>query len=277
MQLILRRNELNILHLVHLLGLCCDNCIRKQNHTHCFESIYDLIAFIDTSYGREPISHLVDKDDSDLGSITSPKTWGNLRAGNHLAIRRRVLEAWRYDCWQRNYRFCSWGVAGVMSDLVLSKLASSCKIETIEDMLEAVSDWGYASKYCHEVLSLLEDADREHQLESQAQRTKTRLLNKKRKIGDLERDVERQDQPACPVSSPVLLHTRIIEPIVVKHVENPTRPHHPRPRPRPTPVSCPYTDSEFFESLMNNSRSMLKFTLGTQTWCVIAREFPYEN
>ena len=41
-------------------------------------------------------------------------------------------------------------------------LASSTQINTIDDLLEATSGWGFASEYGHEVLSLLEDADRRY-------------------------------------------------------------------------------------------------------------------
>lgn len=248
-------------HLVHPLDLCCDNCIRKMNRANRFKSIYDLISFLDTSYGRDPISHPVDNDASDSGSTTSSKTWGNLRAGNRLIMRRRVLDSWRYDCWKRDYRLCSWGAVGVMPDPILSKLASSIKIETFDDLLEAASDWGYASKYGHEVLSLLKNTDREHRLESQAQRMKTRQLNKKRKLEDLERDEEQQilggspcsGSPAAPLT---LVRTRMIHPIVVKHIERPTRPLPSRPQPRPVLFSRPYTRTDIFDSLMGGSRHM---------------------
>lgn len=162
-----RRTKLIVLHLVHPLDLCCDNCIRRKNPTHRFESIYDIIGFLDTSFGREPISRPIDDKGSDLGPTTPVKTWGNLRPGNHLTIRRRVLERWRYECWMRDYRLCSWGSVGVMPDPVLSKLASSNEIKTIDDLLEAVPGWDYADKYCREILLLLKDADQEHQLGSQ--------------------------------------------------------------------------------------------------------------
>ena len=55
---------------------------------------------------------------------------------------------------------------------MLSKLASSIKIETVDNLLEATADWSYMSKYGHEVLLLLKDIDRKQQRESQAQRVK---------------------------------------------------------------------------------------------------------
>jgi hypothetical protein len=78
-------------------------------------------------------------------------------------MRRRVLESWRYNCWKRDYLLCSWGSVGVMPDAVLSTLASSIKIETVDDLVEAVSNWDYARKYGHEVLLLLKEADHECQ------------------------------------------------------------------------------------------------------------------
>jgi hypothetical protein len=178
-------------------------------------------------------------------------------------LRRQVLEDWRYNCWKKDYQLCSWGVAGIMSDVVLSKLASFTKIETVDHLLEAVPDWGYASKYGQDVLLLLKDADLEQQLKSQVQRVKTRQENKKRKVADLERDERQQDSreslhsgsSATPLT---LVHTRMLDPIVVAHVPLPMIPLPPRPRPRPQPVliACPYTRTDVFDSIANYSRNM---------------------
>jgi hypothetical protein len=259
------RSELIVFHLVRPLDSCCDNCIRKQDRTRRFKTIYDLIGFLDTSCGRDPISCPVDNNDSDLGSTVLPKIWGNLRAGKHLTLRRQVLEDWRYNCWKMDYRLCSWGAAGIMPDVVLSKLASFIKIETIDHLLEAVPDWGYASKYGQDVLLLLKDADLEQRLNSQVQRVKTRQENKKRKVADLERDERQQDsrEPLHSGSSATpltLVHTRMLDPIVVAHVPLPTIPLPPRPRPRPRPrpvlVARPYTRTDIFDSIANYSRNM---------------------
>lgn len=143
-----------------------------------------------------------------------------------------------------------------MPDPVVSTLASSIKIVTVDDLLEAVSDWGYARKYGQEVLSLLKDADREHQVKSQTQRAKTREENKKRKLEDLQTD----EEPKVPGGSthsalspipPTLVHTRMIIPTIVKNVEQPTQPRPSRPRPRPVPVSRSYTRTDAFDILMN--------------------------
>lgn len=243
------------------MDLCCDNCVRKNNPTRHFQSIYDLIGFLDTSFGREPISHPAEDNDSDSGSGSAilPKAWGDLRAGKRLAARRRALEDWRYDCWKRDYPLCTWGVAGILSDPMLSKLASSVKIGTVDDLLEAASDWGYVSKYGHEVLLLLKDVDNEQQRESQARRIKTTEANRKRKLEDLERDETQLDIGGsthyCPLPAPTAFnHTRIIVPIIVK-LQLPAPPQSSRPRPRPTPISRPYTRTDIFDSLMSNPKT----------------------
>ena len=243
------------------LEVCCDNCVRKTDHTSRFGSIYDLIGFLDAFFGQEPISCPRNDNRSDLGPTTSPKSWGNLRTGDRRATRRRALEAWRYDCWKRDYQLCSWGVAGVMSDAVLSKLASYTKVNTLDDLVEAVSDWSYADKYGNDVLSLLKDADQKHQLESRAQRTKMRQLGKKRKIEDLETDglgeQQYSTQSAHPGPSSIPLqpvHSSILYPVLVKHVTEPpvqrAQPSHPWPC--PTFVSHPYTRNDVFDSVMDN-------------------------
>jgi len=186
------------------------------------------------------------------------KTWGNLRAGKRLTVRRQALEDWRYDCWKRDYRFCSWGAVGVLSDPMLSKLASSVEIATFGDLLEAAADWGYVGKYGNEVLSLLKDVDCKQRCESQAQRVETMRANKKRKFDDLERDEMQQGTGGSmlygPLPAPLsLTRTRIIDPVIVKQVPQPSR---PRPKPRPILVSRPYTRTDAFDSLMNNSKGM---------------------
>ena len=272
------KSGVTILSLVYPLDLCCDNCIRKKDPSRHFKSIYDLIGFLDTAYGRESISHPAGDNNSDLESTSLPKTWGTLHAGNRLTLRHQVLEDWRYDCWKRDYKLCSWGVTGVMPDLVLSKLALSIKIETVDDLLDAVSNWGYASEYGHEVLLLLKGADRKQKLESQAQRTKTRQANKKRKLEDMEGNREQEDLEGSTYDgSSAAPRAQMIIPIFVKHVSLPTRqpphpqprapnpqplhsqpplPQPPRPQPRPVFFSRPYTRTNVFDSLTNNSRSM---------------------
>lgn len=125
----------------------------RVNYNGHFETIYDLVGFLDAVFGREPISCPADNNNSDLGSATPPKAWGYLCSGNHLMMCHQVLDTWQYDCWKENYQLCSWGAMGVTPDLVLSKLATSTKIKTIDNLLEAVSDWvtqaSMGTKYSH--------------------------------------------------------------------------------------------------------------------------------
>ena len=221
---------------------------------------------MDTAIGRDPISHPVDENDSELGPTTQDKSWGNLRAGNHLTARRQALDNWRYDRWKRDYWFCTFGEVGVMPDVILSTLASSVKIETIDELVEVVPGWAYARKYGDEVLSALKDASSKHKLELQAQRTTSRQANQKRKREDLRRDEEQ-----LPLTS---ANTRIITPIIVKHVGDPTIPEvshlqplpprpqprssHPRPQPsrpqsQPILISRPYARTDVLDILMDNS------------------------
>jgi hypothetical protein len=241
--------------------------MRKTDPTIRFESIYDIIRFLDAASGRKEISRPIKHEHSDPGLSISPKTWGNLRSGPRLVMRREALKTWRYDQWKKDYPLCSWGAVGVMPDHVVSKLASFIKIETMDDLLEAVSDWGYASKYGDDVLSLLKATDDKHQSESQVQREQTRKLNKKRKIEDLERDMELQDsggltQPGPPVTPPTpiyLVRSWILEPVLVKYIRPPPpKPQPPRPKPRPKPrpilISRPHARTDIFDSLMGNSK-----------------------
>lgn len=236
--------------------MCCDNCIRKKHPSQHFNSIYDLVGFLDNACGRDPILCPVDNDDSDMGSTTLAKIWGNLRAGNHLTMRHRALEGWRFECWTTNYQLCTWGSVGVMPDTVLLTLASSVKIKTIDDLLKAVPDWDYASKYGHEALSVLKDADCRHKSESQAQRVKTRQANQKCKLEDLQKDEEQKllrgfIQPSLyttPLTSP---NTKMINPIVVKHIERPTRLSPSHSQSQPILVSRPYIRTDAFDVLTN--------------------------
>ena len=230
-------HELNVLCLALPFGKCCNNCIRKSYPANRFETIYDLISFIDTSFGRGPVLYPIGGEGSDVESTTSPKTWGNLHSGNRLTIRRQALETWRFDCWDGDYCFCSFGPVGVMPDAILSKLASFTKIETVDNILKAVSTWGYASRYSHEVLSWLKDADHEHQIKSQTQQAKMRQLNKECKMEtDEQQDLGRFTQSGSFPTPVALVHTWMIDPVIVKHVARPIIPQHSRPRPRPTPI-----------------------------------------
>ena len=260
-----------MLHLEHPLDPCCDNCLWKTNHTHHFESIYDLISFLDTSFGREPIAHPPDDGNSNLGSTTSAKAWGNLHAGNHLTMCCWVLEDWWYGYWKKNYQLCSWGAVGVMPNPVLSTLASSIKVKTFEDLLEIASNWGYAWKYGHDVLLLLKEANHEYQLESQVQRMKMRQANKKCKLEVLQMDEESKvsQGPTHSGSSIIplaLVHIQMISPIVIKHIEQPTQPQptwlwptwpwSPPLQPQPVLISHPYVCTDVFDVLMDNLRHM---------------------
>ena len=256
MCILLLKSKLIELCSAHPLGLCCDNCIWKKNHAYHFETIYDFIGFLDTSCGRSPISHPVDDENSDLESATPAKDWGNLHAGNCLTICRRALECWWYECWKKNYQLCTWSSVGVMPDSILLMLASSIKIETIDDLLEAASNWGYVSKYGQEVLLLLKDTDCKHQLESQAWCAKTRQANKKRKLEDLQADEEQKVlqgsiHSGLSTTPLALAHTWVINPVVVKHIEPP-----PHLQLWPVLISRPYARTDVFDSLIDNSRHM---------------------
>ena len=193
--------------------------------------------------------HPMDEDDSDLGSTAAPNTWGNLRSGNHFKMRRQALETWRRECWKKNYRLCCWGPVGVMPDLVLSKLASFNKIKTVNDLLKAASDWDYANVYGNEVFQLLKDADEQHRFKSQVQRVRTTQLNKTHKMEDSEGGGERQGPGG-------LIHTHMIRPVVVLHINPTTRPQPSHSQPQQILISCPYTHTDVFDSLINNSRYM---------------------
>jgi hypothetical protein len=54
--------------------LGCDNGTRKRNRARRFESVYDLIGFLGTTYEREPISHPVNNGNSGFRSTTSSRT-----------------------------------------------------------------------------------------------------------------------------------------------------------------------------------------------------------
>ena len=136
-----------------------------------------------------------------------------------------------------------------MPDLVLSKLASFNKIKTVDDLLKATPNWDYADTYGHEVFQLLKDADEQHRSESQAQRVRTMQLNKMRKTEDSQGDGEHQGLGG-------LIHTYMIHPVVVLHVNPTTRPQPSHSQPKQILISRPYTRTDVFDSLVNNSRFM---------------------
>jgi hypothetical protein len=143
-----------------------------------------------------------------------------------------------------------------MPDLILSKLASYAKIGTVDNLLEAVPDWNFAGKYAQEVLLLLQDADEEHRLSSQSQRAKTRELNRKHKMEDLEEGGIGFFGASIPSASsavlPNLVHTRMIHPIIVIHTLPPMRPQSSHSQFQPVFTSHPFVCSEILDSLMSN-------------------------
>jgi len=131
-----------------------------------------------------------------------------------------------------------------MPDSVLSKLASFNKIKTVDDLFKATPDWDYMDTYGREIFKLLKDADEQHRSESQAQRLRTTRLHRTRKMEDSEGNREQQGLGG-------LIHTYMIRPVVVLNI-NPTT----RPQSQPILVSRPYTRTDIFDSLINNSRRM---------------------
>ena len=138
---------------------------------------------------------------------------------------------------------------GSCGSLVLSKLASFNKIKTVDDLLKAASDWDYANVCGNEVFQLLKDADEQHRFESRVQRVRTTQLNKTRKMEDSEGGGERQGPGG-------LIHTHMIRPVVVLHINPTTRPQPSRSQPQQILISRPYTRTDVFDSLINHSRYM---------------------
>lgn len=120
---------------------------------------------------------------------------------------------------------------------------------------------GYTSQYGDKVLSLLKNTNNKHQHKAQTQCVKTRVGNKKCKIEDLERDAEQQELGGSTHSSSttvplVLVHTQMINPIIVKCVGHPARLQPSCPHPQPTPIIHPYIHSDVFDSLMGSLEHM---------------------
>ncbi|KAI0044185.1 P-loop containing nucleoside triphosphate hydrolase protein [Auriscalpium vulgare] len=123
-----------------------------------------------------------------------------------------ALEKWRVDAWYAHFSECSFGVQGVMPDVVLTAFASNARWRALEDIENPAAGWVWLEDHGAEVLALLktldDDVGAEKESEKRARReekiaeTARRNAEKKEaarvaREADKQRKIaERERQPA---------------------------------------------------------------------------------
>lgn len=127
------------------------------------------------------------------------------RRGPHLEAARTVLEAWRLRTKQRQYTPSSLTAASLLPDSILKVLASSRRIETIDDLRDETS-WIYAPRHGTEVLHLLRKVDDDQEAAKRAKanakkaETAARHAQEKTKKADERKEKKRQREEALQSS-----------------------------------------------------------------------------
>ena len=80
------------------------------------------------------------------------------RGGEHLQQARTALESWRFKTKRSRYTPSSLTAPSLLPDTVLTTLASTLHLCTIEDIEEAVT-WVYARRHSPDVLAVLATVD----------------------------------------------------------------------------------------------------------------------
>lgn len=98
-----------------------------------------------------------------LGSeSTRPKAAVGLgpRRDDRLLSCRKALKVWRQQCWDTHFSDCIFGEETILSEKMLTTLASAARIKTLEDLKAELSDWAFADQFGYEVLAILQEIDR---------------------------------------------------------------------------------------------------------------------
>ena len=123
---------------------------------------------------------------------------------------QELMEKWRYETWTRLYSTRPYGPQGLLTDTVVTALASKARLSTIEDLVSA--GWGAsrAKKHGDEVLQLLKAYDErfsniretEKRERMQAKKLETAQRNEAKRQQAIEdralKRKERESQPKAP-------------------------------------------------------------------------------
>ena len=159
---------------------CCDLCVRtKQDRGDGIlsdqeSSILKLLDRINSRTNPDTIHEVIDVDHE----CTNMATHAPQRRTDRLQACRDALNRWRDQCWEQHLSDCTWGPKVLLSDPVITKLATRAHITTIESLKSEIPEWDFAGEYGIEVLTTIQDADTHwkemHQRELQARKENRR-------------------------------------------------------------------------------------------------------
>lgn len=138
------------------------------------------------------------------------------RRGDRLRHCRKAIERWRSQCWRQHYVGSAWGPRALMSDPVITKLATHAHIKTLDNLRTEIPDWDFAERHGTDVLAIIRDADSHYK--------QLREMNDQAK-----RQAEKQKRIPKPPSRPVLQPLAVPQPL----------PQGPRPNLYPFPQMIP--------------------------------------
>jgi hypothetical protein len=145
---------------------CCDNCIRRKKDsdsrnqgTLLTQEELDMLSIIDRLDSHtKPCREIIDVD---MEPTNQAPTKTGKRRGDKLMHCRAAIVHWRTSCWSKNYAGGGWGVAALLPDNIITKLATRTHITTIESLKLEIPEWDFTERHGAEVLAVIAVADRE--------------------------------------------------------------------------------------------------------------------
>jgi len=184
---------------------CCDSCILKRRGipdailTSVEETVLSLVDRIRAKPSPTRDASQGPIDVGGLDVVTGPNISSPRRRGEWLRLCREALAQWRDNTWDQKYSRCAWGPNVLLPKTVITKLASSVSVSTLEDLKREVPDWDFAEVYGLAVIDIIKGSDdlwkREHDQEIQARKENRRRQSEKNKQlrDELQRQQRRED------------------------------------------------------------------------------------
>jgi hypothetical protein len=161
---------------------CCDLCIvakRDNPNVMLVEIESEILALMDRIQTRsvpDPGAATTSDNHDDVeadSNTVCPKHPGPRRQ-DRLNRCRDALTSWRCTFWEQNYGSCAFGPRVLMSDAVITKLATRSHLQTVEDVQREIPEWDFAEELGANALAIIKEADnvwiQEHERELHSKR-----------------------------------------------------------------------------------------------------------
>ena len=156
---------------------CCDLCVlkkvkNKEELTARESHIYQLHKRINSRF-----------EALDASAPKQPKARKAIGLGRRrderLEACKNTLTDWQAKTYASEFKHCIFGPQALMSDKILTKLASCADIKTVEAIKGQIPDWVWADEYGEAVLRLLEPIDSAWKAETTAKAKENRAKKAK--------------------------------------------------------------------------------------------------